>query len=409
MTGEDGVTVGYSCLSCGTLADPVYKPIGSRLNVFVLICPHCGLCFSESGPVANNPSVRVSADADWGNVRYGKGFSSVRATELIGAHIASRPEDFNLSQIKVLDVGANRFAFGTAFLNEFPDASMTFVEPDVRLRRDARLMRETIKKQTQKHLEETLEFIWKRIEETALDSSQFDVIHLSHTLEHLSNPKQILDYLRGLLKERGVMYVEVPDIAFVGTPDIVEEFFIDKHTVHFSSATLQEMLTSTGWKFVTSGPYESTPNLYGLLEKAPVETSVVCGGENRVDETKQLIAGYHARLAENRLAVRTILRDLTQECANLKCLVWGAGRIFEVFRSQGLLDTLNVVWIVDEYLPSEVLQRETHSIVRSDEVQATEVEVVIISIREGEEEVVRLARSKFPKAKVISLVDLLRR
>ena len=65
-----------TCDLCGNAAlERVYAPQGSTRKLTVWLCTHCGLVQSlpriDHAPRAK---ASVSADADWGNVRYGKGF-----------------------------------------------------------------------------------------------------------------------------------------------------------------------------------------------------------------------------------------------------------------------------------------------------------------------------------------------
>ena len=47
--------------------------------------------------------------------------------------------------------------------------------------------------------------------------------------------------------------IDAPNIAFLGSDDVVEEWFIDKHLFHFSPRTLARMLEATGFEIV-EGP-----------------------------------------------------------------------------------------------------------------------------------------------------------
>src|SRR5581483_11747732 len=77
-----------------------------------------------------------------------------------------------------------------------------------------------------------------RIEEAALETGRFDIIHSCHTLEHLASPLSVLrDHARSL-RPSGLLVLDVPNVAVLDSHDIVEEWFIDKHLYHFSAVTL---------------------------------------------------------------------------------------------------------------------------------------------------------------------------
>ncbi len=122
----------------------------------------------------------VSGGADWGNVRYGKGFRTQHALDALARHAdLSAP-------IALLDVGSNRGSFVTAFAAAAPAAVITAVEPDERYAdSSAGLPRTTL--------------IQARIENTALTADHFDIVHSCHTIEHLAEPfAALIDHARAL-------------------------------------------------------------------------------------------------------------------------------------------------------------------------------------------------------------------
>ena len=103
----------FSCDFCrkNKLA-AIYKPDGSTRGLTVYVCERCGLV--QSAPriarTADRHAAAVSGGADWGNVRYGKGFRTGAAMEAIAHHadLSGTPA--------LLDVGSNRGSFVKAFL-----------------------------------------------------------------------------------------------------------------------------------------------------------------------------------------------------------------------------------------------------------------------------------------------------
>ena len=69
-----------------------YQPEGSTRGLKVYLCRHCGLV--QSTPRIDRTQKRhaaaVSGGADWGNVRYGKGFRTQAAMETLARHARSR-------------------------------------------------------------------------------------------------------------------------------------------------------------------------------------------------------------------------------------------------------------------------------------------------------------------------------
>jgi 2-polyprenyl-3-methyl-5-hydroxy-6-metoxy-1,4-benzoquinol methylase len=74
---------------------------------------------------------------------------------------------------------------------------------------------------------------------------KFDLIFMSHTLEHLTNPLEILHQLRDLLNSDGHLVVAVPDCA-----NDPFKLLVADHCSHFSSKTLENLLLNVGFKVV---------------------------------------------------------------------------------------------------------------------------------------------------------------
>ena len=104
------------------------------------------------------------------------------------------------NMIDILDVGSNRGSFARAFLDAAPNAHLTAVEPDERVAQSSSGL-------------ERCDVIQARIEDTALESSRFDIVHSCHTIEHLANPARVLaDHWR-TLKPGGLLLVDAPNIG----------------------------------------------------------------------------------------------------------------------------------------------------------------------------------------------------
>ena len=118
-----------SCDACSaTTLEQVYAAQNSPRKLTVWLCTHCGLL--QSLPRidrAERRSATVSAGADWGNLRYGKGFRAE-------ANLATlKPFLPKSSPLRVLDVGANRGAFALELKSAYPKVQIIGIEPDERV------------------------------------------------------------------------------------------------------------------------------------------------------------------------------------------------------------------------------------------------------------------------------------
>ena len=300
-----------SCLLCySQKMKLVYLPLGFRRNAKVYLCDECGLLQTITTKKGDGIA-RASHLADFGNLRTGKGFRSSYAINVLKRHI-NNPD-------RVLDVGANRGAFTKEAKEVW--GQVHSVEPDTRL--------------------------WQKgwdmvsIEKMDLAPAFYDVIHLSHTLEHLDNPLAVLKQLRAALSRMGVMYVEVPNTpAILKRTDIFEEYFIDKHVTHWTINTLYKALNESGLSIVEWG--EDQENIW-----------CVCGLYRTMCVPPQPetinVARYADRLKDNLNLIKEKAPHISFSGITY---AWGAGRLFDSFLSNGL-DSLEFEGVIDSYSPLE--------------------------------------------------------
>lgn len=74
----------------------------------------------------------------------------------------------------------------------------------------------------------------------------FDVILSFFALEHITNPKQVLEIIVGLLKPQGYFYFVVPNVYGIYLADLL----VIDHVNHFSEHSIRQMLNGTGLQFV---------------------------------------------------------------------------------------------------------------------------------------------------------------
>ena len=115
-----------SCDQCGHASLTfVYEPDGSTRGLKNYLCRYCGLVQSlpRTDRTQERHGMAVSSGADWGNVRYGKGFRTTQAMDALSPFISWD------AALKILDVGSNRGKFASAFLEKAKNATMIAVKP----------------------------------------------------------------------------------------------------------------------------------------------------------------------------------------------------------------------------------------------------------------------------------------
>lgn len=85
-----------------------------------------------------------------------------------------------------------------------------------------------------------------RMEDFAFGPGAFDLIRLSHVLEHLRDPVAALERLRGWLKPGGMIYIEVPDIEADARNKMRGRLFHYGHIYNYNPVTLRHVAALAG-------------------------------------------------------------------------------------------------------------------------------------------------------------------
>lgn len=79
----------------------------------------------------------------------------------------------------------------------------------------------------------------------------FDVVTINGCLEHLYKPKETLELIFSLLREKGLLVITVPNFGSIGRRFFGKEWYAlqpPTHLYHFTPETLTEMLKKIGFK-----------------------------------------------------------------------------------------------------------------------------------------------------------------
>jgi len=368
----------------------VYEPERSTRGLKIYLCNHCGLV--QSLPRIDRAPRRVAAvsgGADWGNVRYGKAFRTEAAMKALSRHA-----DFNAG-ISLLDVGSNRGSFVKAFLAAAPNAQVLALEPDERVVDSC------------KGLERT-DTVCARIEDAALESGRFDIVHSCHTIEHLAHPQEVLaDHWR-TLKPGGLLVLDAPNIAILDESDIIEEWFIDKHLYHFSARTLIRMVRAAGFDIVEAPDADDRTNVLIVARKADKAIRARDDDPLEVAESERLIAAYGAMRARNLAALAALAADIAK-MAPRRVAMWGAGRLFDSLVTHGGFEPAMLSALIDKHLRQYVGERHGRALEEPQALAQSQPGVVIVMSRGFAQEIADEAKTLAPNAEIIFYSDLMAR
>jgi 2-polyprenyl-3-methyl-5-hydroxy-6-metoxy-1,4-benzoquinol methylase len=86
------------------------------------------------------------------------------------------------------------------------------------------------------------------LEETEFAPANFDLVRLSHVLEHMRDPVRSLKVLHGWLKDDGILYIEVPDIEAEAARKMHGKMFHFGHLYNFNPVTLRLAASLAGFE-----------------------------------------------------------------------------------------------------------------------------------------------------------------
>lgn len=184
------------------------------------------------------------------------------------------------------------------------------------------------------------------------DLGDFDVVCLSHVLEHVLDMDAAVRAIRSVLKPGGLCYVETPD-ALRYAPFLKAPFqdFNTEHINHFSAAFLAQLFQlRSGWKVVhldtkeiLSSPGNPFPACFGLLRRDDQEP--VTGSPVWTDDLEVAIKVY---IDASRKLIEQIEASLRSKI-NLSepLLVWGTGQLCMKLLVETSLSKANIVSFVD--------------------------------------------------------------
>ena len=160
---------------------------------------------------------------------------------------------------------------------------------------------------------------------------QFDVIVLSHVLEHLLEVRAAVASMFSLLRPGGLVYLEVPDATRYAAL-LVAPFhdFNTEHINHFSPHTLRWLMAAHGFtevvvdrKVVLCSPTDPYPALFGIWRRP--EHAVATTDDVARDE--ELTAAIHDYIHRSGELMDHYTEMLNETIDGNEIVLWGAGQL----------------------------------------------------------------------------------
>lgn len=185
----------------------------------------------------------------------------------------------------VLDIGCSEGTFIRTFKQAFPASECYGLEPDANF---AQFARENSGAKT---------IVNSTFQEFFESHSQaYDLITLSHVLEHLLNPQEDLDAIRKLLNADGVFYVEVPNVMHASVQGIANIHL--GHVLSLSPFSLQVLLQQSGFEikeFFTEGLPAKTKSMAAICQVADSDKGSLQIQWPETEKVESWLADYQSR------------------------------------------------------------------------------------------------------------------
>ncbi|MDO9082182.1 MAG: class I SAM-dependent methyltransferase [Humidesulfovibrio sp.] len=275
------------CPLCGTVAASDQYGIESaaiassaaRRDLVVAVCAKCGYVFQSSATGPDYDQFIRHAYENWDEHELfafpRKSEDNLAAAAMIVRH--SRPD------ASVLEIGSNRGDILALVKELLPQASILGVDPAAHQDLPVPTLRAFFTPE--------------------LFASRFDTIILKQVLEHYADPRPMLAGVRQVLKDGGMLYLDVPNLTRIlaESPDA----FLLEHAAYYTLQTLQSVLT--GYEILET---EEAGSLRVAVRKLPGPGgfALPAGGDAAAAEA---VSGL-ARLARGRERGKEILATHAQ-------------------------------------------------------------------------------------------------
>ncbi len=231
----------------------------------------------------------------------------------------------------------------------------------------------------------------------------FDLVFLSHVLEHLADPAGALARCRRLLGPDGHLFVEVP--ALVDPDRWPPGYFSLEHLSYFAPETLEGLLRKTGFAVEGGVRVWADAPLYPIMRALCVPATA--DRPDLAGAARRTLDDCLAYLSRERRQWQRVDRLLARAVpAHTPTLVWGAGiHTSQLLARTGLARRARVEGIVDSD-PQKWGQRVgPHPVVSPDRVDYADPRLtIVISTRASEDEVYRtIVERPACKARVVRL------
>ena len=247
-----------ACVSCGNTFLEKYAN-NSYLELPVFHCKKCDLYVTgSSADQVREKTIQIYKEKFWGK---DNGWDATKIIESNFTDIDSQGKKRHwISQMKyckpylenkktVLEIGSGQGQAMYWFENN--GFTVTGIEPD---ENNVKLINQKLNSHCVLGFVEDFEI-----------NEKFDIIWVSHVLEHLTKPYEFLRKIQKNLRDDGIFFIEVPNCenGFMLNSSISRL----PHTFHFSKTALINLVTKAGYDVVKCDYFRQATKLDGAINK----------------------------------------------------------------------------------------------------------------------------------------------
>ncbi|BAF73079.1 class I SAM-dependent methyltransferase [Sulfurovum sp. NBC37-1] len=223
---------------------------------------------------------------------------------------------------------------------------------------------------------------------------KFDLIILSHVLEHIRDLHLAVKNISGLLDKNGVIYIEVPDARRYKDFFLVPYYYFDiEHINHFTQRSLTSLMMLFGLSERCSGTKEL--EISNTIRYPALFTFYTNG---RYDDAEAVIKFVDQSNKEKGIA--SVLESIMRQKKSI--VVWGAGNYTKRLLATTKLKNINIDFFVDKDRNKQGASLNGIEIKSPDALHSYSGTVVIASALYTDD-IYREAISRFPQSNIIVL------
>jgi acetolactate synthase-1/2/3 large subunit len=352
--------------------------VDERFDLFTRLCAGCGLVFTHPQPdeaLLRRFYAQQHRDLDLAGARIPGEGSREDQAEWLAARLGA------LGGLRVLEIGCYD-GYLLELLRRRGAAECRGVEPSLRAAEAAR-----------RRFGLSVECAF--FEDVELPAGGFDLVALSHVLEHVRDPLRVLHGVRRLLAPHGRVFVEVPNVLSPRVPCVVNFFTFD-HLWNFSPRTLEALAGRAGLRGIaldTDFPFPAFRALFELSEPVAPARDPIAAAECRQAGRDYVEArrAYLARLAE------TLDPRVDAWCAGgARVALYGAGQHTEQLLDTTRLGEARIVAIADGHPAKQGTTLRGIPVVAPEALPGLACQAVVISSYDFQDEMAARVRELCP-------------